>query len=399
MRRIPSIGERKRTKNFKILSIAAVVLCLISLLLPWVRFEVKTDNGSFGLGITEEQLEDIRQNALDTLNEDEFFDPGSFAYAAKPHLKKTLDALMRILRSGLDSQLSPTELAVDLSNAGTVLKEGRIAAKYAVKDELGYSESVITQDLLDSYLADSIGLKVDLSEIHTAITVGTILAWLIIAVVVGLGGYGIYAAIADKKNLMWVLTAVYGVLVVACCIFAIRMNALVSTQLKAYSFLPAKTINPFHVLIWPILGMLCLMAATVEEYALLSRCRIPTGTFMWTCTCGRRNRNSDKFCAGCGRMRGGLKVDDGGETKGPEEPPKRPEEHHYCRKCGQSIPMGKELCDRCSYAERVSHSESASYGSDAHHSGGEPGKLKVHLGSKSASGDTSSVFTPPKGLD
>ena len=376
MRRIPSIGERKRTKNFKILSIAAVVLCLISLLLPWVRFEVKTDDGSFGLGITEEQLEDIRQSALGDL--DGFDNLGSLEYAMKPHLKKTLDALMRILRSGLDSQLSPTELAVDLSNAGTVLKEGRIAAKYAVMDELGYSESVITQDLLDSYLADSIGLKVDLSEIHTAITVGTILAWLIIAVVVGLGGYGIYAAIADKKNLMWVLTAVYGVLVVACCIFVIRMNALVSTQLKAYSFLPAKTINPFHVLIWPILGMLCLMAATVEEYALLSRCRIPTGTFMWTCTCGRKNRNSDKFCAGCGRMRGGLK------TKGLEEPPKRPEEHHYCRKCGQPIPMGKELCDRCSYA---------------HHSGGEPGKLKVHLGSKSASGDTSSVFTPPKGLD
>lgn len=189
MRRIPSIGERKRTKNFKILSIAAVVLCLISLLLPWVRFEVKTDDGSFGLGITEEQLEDIRQSALGDL--DGFDNLGSLEYAMKPHLKKTLDALMRILRSGLDSQLSPTELAVDLSNAGTVLKEGRIAAKYAVMDELGYSESVITQDLLDSYLADSIGLKVDLSEIHTAITVGTILAWLIIAVVVGLGGYGI----------------------------------------------------------------------------------------------------------------------------------------------------------------------------------------------------------------
>ena len=397
MRRIPSIGERKRTKNFKILSIAAVVLCLISLLLPWMRFEVKTDDGSFGLEITEKQLEDIRQGALDDLNQ--YDNLGSSEYAMKPHLKKALDAWMRVLKTCLDNQLSPVEFAVGLSNIGTVVKECRIAVKYEIMDELGYSESVITQELLDSYLADSIGLKEDISKIHTAVTVGTILSWLIIAVVVGLGGYGIYAVIADKKNLIWVLTAVYGVLVAVCCIFVIRMNALVSAQLKAYSFLPAKTINPFHVPIWPILGMLCLMAATIEEYALLSHCRIPTGTFMWTCTCGRKNRNSDKFCAGCGRMRGGLKKDDGWETKGPEEPPKRPEEHHYCRKCGQPIPMGKELCDRCSYAERVSHSESASYGSDAHHSGGEPGKLKVHMGSKSTSGDTSSVFTPPRGLD
>ena len=44
---VPKI--RQRSLLLRILSIVAILYCLISLLLPWLRFEVRTDKGIIDL--------------------------------------------------------------------------------------------------------------------------------------------------------------------------------------------------------------------------------------------------------------------------------------------------------------------------------------------------------------
>lgn len=373
MRSIPIIGERKRPKYLKILSIAAAILCLVSLLLPWIRYEVKTDDGVINLNATEEDIETYRKTASSG-----FADVGS---AAKTHIDNCVEACVRIYKTTMDSQLTPLEIASFFSNARTAIKELETAFQYELSAKSDYPESMVTSDFIDSAMQDSLGLDVRLSEIRTSAAVSAVLMWLMIAILVGLGGFCIWAAAADRKNFIWVLTVFYGILLLACCIFVMRMNSLVRAELEGYSFLAGKNITPFHIPIWPILTMVCLIVAAVEEYAPLQLWRkVPAGT--WTCACSRKNRNLDSFCVSCGGVRSSAKT--------PPEPPK-PKACSHCRKCGRQIPIGETLCGRCRYGESTSH-DTGSSGS------GEGSRVKIRLGSSSGTDDVPSGFRPPDEL-
>ena len=373
MRSIPSIGKRKRTKYFKILSIAAVILCLMSLLLPWIRYEVKTDEGVINLSITREYVEDFRRKAFIKL-EDVSRD------SSRLHLKKSVEACIKIYETVIGNQLTPVEAASDFVYARTAIKGLEAAAKNALIEEFGYPESMVTSDLIDSNLQDSLGLDAEISEMRTSVTASAVVIWLMIAILVGLGGYVIYATAADKKNLIWILTVYYGILLLACCIFVMKMNSLVRAELEGYGFLAEKSVSPLHIPIWPILVMACLTAAAVEEYALLQLGGKVAAVNSWICACGRKNRKSDAFCVSCGRMRGGAKT-----------PPKPPKAYSNCRKCGRQVPMGEELCDRCRYGESTGYGGGAS-------DGGEGSRVKIHFKPSSGRDDVPSGFTPPDGL-
>lgn len=355
---IPKI--RQRPLLLRILSIVAVLYCFISLLLPWLRFEVRTDKGiidfnSIVIQDTGMSFEDMIADIQGEMGE-----IGEYIGNVKivKQLTSIESAAIKVICPLADSQLTPIETAMMFANGGKVLSLAKALIK-SVQSGLGFLGLEEVSDVLDFIGLG--GIKEDISSIGTFLKLMALVNWLVIIAMIVVGGCIIYAIIDNKRSLMWLETVLCGTLLLCYCVFALLMNQTISKALTEYIEIVGKSIRPFNILLWPVLSCIGLLGCTIAEYILVGGTTGVAENTAWICVCGNKNPVTAAFCTKCGSKRSGEVVQKCGWTCTCGS--KNAEEDFFCHACGKSrydrtpgrckicgrqIPTGGELCDACS---------------------------------------------------
>lgn len=337
-----SIGKKQLFNGIKI---TILLLCLISLFLPWLRFEVKTDRGNITFTIdgyiisqAEDEIDASVSEIADTYNT-----------KLASQFRKVCCTGIRILKYCADSKLSPVETALVFTNAGKLCSQADALTQTAMSElgEYDINSADVIQGLLEY-------ISIDVSDVNISALKGTMyflaaVSWLMIAAMVAVGVYSIYALIVNRRHLMWAEAALYGVMLLIYCVFAISVNQSVSEELSYYREAVGKSIRPFHIRLWPILVFLCLLASLTARYILprLSSAK-EFGSRLnphihwesvkgwspnlgWTCTCGKRNAASAQFCSKCGSKRSSDAL----------------KRTWTCSGCGAENPKSNVFCSHC----------------------------------------------------
>lgn len=348
--------KTERNPWLKVLAIGAIALCILSIWMPWLSFRVETDRGDIDLNSIVEQ--DSGMSISDSISQAEAeigeIDTYLGSVQIVKQVKEMATALIEISSSVEDSQLTPWETACVfacgrklLSNATAVVKNAQSGLNL-----LGLGD---VSDVLDFVGLGSV--KENLSGMNTSLSFLTIVGWLFLTALVVMGIYSIYTVAVDKRSLVWLEAVLYGVVLLAYGGFALVMNQAISERLIEYASLVGHSIRPFHVSLLPVVIFLCLVGSTVAEFKAPKRV-VPEHD--WICTCGVRNPETAGFCAACGTPRGGRTLPKTWVCtcgcKNEEEnrfctkcgnPRFSKPKVSYCKKCGEEIPWGKELCDAC----------------------------------------------------
>ncbi len=366
-----------RSPWLKAFAIGAIVLCILSIWMPWLSFGVETDRGDIDLNSIVEQNNGMSISDSVSQAEAEIDEIDTYLGSVQivKQIKGMATALTEISLSFEDSQLTPWETACCfgyggklLSNAGAVVKSAQSGL-----DFLGLGD---VSDVLDFVGFGSI--KENLSGMNTSLCFLAIVSWLLLAALVVVGIYSICMVAADKRGLIWLEAVLYGVVLLAYGGFALVMNQAISARLTEYVSLVGHSIRPFHISLLSVIIFLCLIGGAVAERIAPVKVVPKRG---WVCTCGVRNPETAAFCATCGNPRDGRTspktwvcacgCENGEEnrfcTKCGNPRFSKPKVSH-CQKCGREIPLGQELCDAC---------RAASYGGG---NTGSTGSLKLNLG-------------------
>lgn len=345
-----------RSPWLKAFAIGAIVLCILSIWMPWLSFRVETDRGDIDLNSIVEQ--DSGMSISDSISQAEAeigeIDTYLGSVQIVKQVKEMATALIEISSSVEDSQLTPWETACVFACGGKLLSNATAVVKNAQSglNLLGLGD---VSDVLDFVGLGSV--KENLSGMNTSLSFLTIVGWLFLTALVVVGIYSIYTVAVDKRSLVWLEAVLYGVVLLAYGGFALVMNQAISERLIEYASLVGHSIRPFHVSLLPVVIFLCLVGSTVAEFKAPKRV-VPEHD--WICTCGVRNPETAGFCAACGTPRGGRTLPKTWVCtcgcKNEEEnrfctkcgnPRFSKPKVSYCKKCGEEIPWGKELCDAC----------------------------------------------------
>lgn len=381
-----------RSPWLKAFAIGAIVLCILSLLMPWISFGVKTDRGNIDLDSMMEQSsnmsmkETVRllQEALDEI----------CGRIDSPEVSSQLRAvgseLIDCIGYLTDSRLTPVETAQLCYKYGKLFDQTQSLVESAQPTlrNLGIEDA---NDLLEIMGYGSIEEKMPMVKALAAAS------WLLLAALVVVGIYSICMAAADKRSLIWLEAVLYGVVLLAYGGFALVMNQAISVRLTEYVSLVGHSIRPFHISLLPVIIFLCLIGSAVAERVAPAHVVPKRG---WVCTCGVRNPETAGFCTACGNPRGGRTspktwvcacgCENGEENRfcakcgNPRFAGVRPKVSH-CRKCGREIPLGRELCDACRAASHGGGSTS------------NTGSLKLNLGGRKKT-EVSDGLKPPEEL-
>ena len=364
-----------RSPWVKAFAIGAIVLCILSLLTPWIRFEVKTDRGNIDLnsvteqsvGVSMEEAARLLQGALEEL----------CGRIDSPEASSQL----RVMGSGLidcigyltDSRLTPVEMAQLYTKYGSLISQAQslLESAQSTLRALGIENA---DDVLEIMGCG------DTEEVMPKVKAMAVVSWLLLAALVAVGIFGICMVAADKRGLIWLEAVLYGVVLLAYGGFALVMNQAISARLTEYASLVGHSIRPFHISLLPVIIFLCLIGSAVADRVVPAYVGPKCG---WVCACGVRNPETAAFCASCGTPRGGRTSPKTwvcacgceneeenrcctkcGKPRFAHVEPKS----SYCQGCGKEIPLGQELCDACRAAG---------------HSGGNTsstGSLKLNLG-------------------
>lgn len=388
----------KRNPWLKAFAIGAIVLCILSIWMPWLSFGVRTDHGDIDLNSIVEQ--DSGMSISDSISQAEAeigeIDTYLGSVQIVKQVKEMATALIEISSSVEDSQLTPWETACVFAYGGKLLSNATAVVKSAQSglNLLGLED---VSDVLDFVGLGSV--KESLSGMNTSLSFLTIVGWLFLTALVVVGIYSICMVMADKRGLIWLEAVLYGVVLLAYGGFALVMNQAISERLTEYASLVGHSIRPFHVSLLPVFIFLCLVGSTVAEFKASKRV-VPERD--WVCTCGVRNPETAGFCASCGTPRGGSVVaktwicacgcKNGEENRfctkcgNPRFAVVEPRVSH-CQECGKEIPLGQELCNACRAAKYGGGSTSST------------GSLKFNFGGeKKKKTEIPDGFKPPEEL-
>lgn len=303
---IPVGKIEKRGQYLKIAIMAAVLLCIISLLLPWLRFEVKTERGtihldSLGLqnpGPTVEKT--LAQAVEDGGPAREYMAEQPAVTAITKQLIALESGMLGVVGTIEDSKLTPIETAILFANGGKALSQAAALVETAQSGTTMLDPDTASE-ILEHF---SLDIQADFSRLATTSKLLAILNWLMIAALIAIGSYSIYALVKNRRSLVWAETALYGALLLLYCVFSYLLNQTISAQLADYAEIVGKDIRPFHISLWPVLMVVCLAGCLAAERTLpdAAVC-FPIQKRAWICVCGRRNRQADRFCSACGRNR------------------------------------------------------------------------------------------------
>ena len=355
---VPKI--RQRSLLLRILSIVAILYCLISLLLPWLRFEVRTDKGIIDLNSI--VIQDTGMSFEDMIADmqGEMGEIGEYIGNVKivKQLTSIESAATKVIRPLSDSQLTPIETAIMFANGGKVLSLAKALIK-SVQSGLSFLGLEEVSDVLDFIGLG--GIKEDISSLGTFLKLMALVNWLVIIAMIVVGGYSIYAIIANKRSFMWLETVLYGMLLLGYCGFALLMNQTISKALTEYVEVVGKSIRPFNILLWPIFSCVGLLGCAIAEYILFRSTTGVAENTAWICVCGNENPAKAAFCTKCGSKRSGEKIQECGWTctcgsKNAEEDSfchacgkgRYDRSPSQCKICGRRILTGGDLCDVCS---------------------------------------------------
>lgn len=336
--------KTERSPWVKAFAIGAIVLCILSLLTPWIRFEVKTDRGNIDLnsvteqsvGVSMEEAARLLQGALEEL----------CGRIDSPELNSRLRAMSSELTGCIvyltDSRLTPVEMAQLYTKYGRLVDQAQSLLESAQPTlrALGIEDA---DDVLEIMGCG------DTEEVMPKVKAMAVVSWLFLAALAAVGIFGICMVAADKRGLIWLEAVLYGVVLLAYGGFALVMNQAISARLTEYVSLVGHSIRPFHISALPVIIFLCLIGSAVAERVVPAHIGPHRG---WVCTCGCENEEENRRCTKCGKPRFAH-----------EE-----QKSSYCQGCGKEIPLGQELCDACRAAG---------------HSGGNTsstGSLKLNLG-------------------
>ena len=303
---IPVGKIEKRGQYLKIAIMAAVLLCIISLLLPWLRFEVKTERGtihldSLGLQNPGPTVEKTLAQAVE--------DGGpAREYMAELPTVKAISRQLIALESGMlgvvgtieDSKLTPIETAMLFANGGKALSQAAALVETAQSGTTMLDPDTASE-ILEYF---SLDIQTDFSRLATASKLLAILNWLMITALIAIGSYSVYALAKSRRSLIWAETALYGVLLLLYCVFSYLLNQTISAQLGDYAEIVGRNIRPFHISLWPVLMFVCLAGCLAAEWTLSNAAVcFPTQKRVRICVWGRKNRQADRFGSACGRSR------------------------------------------------------------------------------------------------
>lgn len=382
----------KRSPWVKAFAIGAIVLCILSLLMPWISFGVKTDRGNIDLNSVTEQSAGVSMAEATRLLQgalEEFC-----SRIDSPEFNSRLKAMSSDLTGCIgylaDSRLTPVETAQLYTKYGRLIDQARSLLESAQPTlrALGIEDA---DDVLEI-----VGCG-DTEETMPGVKALSAVSWLLLAALVVVGIFGICMVAADKRSLIWLEAVLYGVVLLAYGGFALVMNQAISARLTEYVSLVGHSIRPFHISALPAIIFLCLIGSAVAEHVVPAHVGPERG---WVCACGVRNPETAGFCAACGNSRGGRTAaktwvcacgcENGEEnrfcTKCGNPRLVKPKVSH-CQECGREIPLGQELCDAC---------RAAKYGGG---NTGSTGGLKLNLsGEKKKKTEIPSGLKPPEEL-
>ena len=388
-----------RSPWLKAFAIGAIVLCILSIWMPWLSFGVETDRGMIDLDTICEQ--DFGQTLQDFAEESWQGWDDDFGYIEDSTIRKQFrdinDGRLECLQIVSDSMMTQSETARFFTKSTVILAQARsLAAKERAGQETIPFEDMDNPEILLEYFGCH-NFWIALPG-HSALVLA-IASWLLLAALVVVGIYSICMVAADKRGLIWLEAVLYGVALLAYGCFALVMNQAISERLTEYAALVGHSIQPFHVSLLPVIIFLCLFGSTVAEFKAPRRV-VPEHD--WVCTCGVRNPETAGFCASCGNPRGGRTLpqtwvcacgcENGEENRfcshcGKPRFAYVEPEVNYCRVCGKEIPLGQELCDACRTAKCRGGSTSST------------GSLKFNFGGeKKKKAEIPSGFKPPEEL-
>lgn len=287
--------DTKRINAKKILAIAVSLVCIFTLVQPWLHIGIRSSSGRMmdinsvfemfdgdGLEDTVEYfLDDFRSAAQDYRYGD-----------VSQELKNGQKAVIKIGKALRDSKLSPTETATVFTGIADV-----------------------------ACALESIGDVSDMERLENTCTVAGLVLWLLILTVAAFSLYNIYAELFHKKKHNRLCTVLYVLLVLLYLAVTVLVNSYIKSETDDSFLLELAGISdpsPLHMQVFPYIGLLCLIAnwwlgkrlpEKAVEVPLPSRAEIyaagvkAKNKLIWTCDCGAINQNSATYCPKCGGRR------------------------------------------------------------------------------------------------
>lgn len=368
---IPKENMGKKGQYLKFATIAVLLFCVVSLMLPWLSFGVNTERGTINLRTMGLQVPDASDEKMyyQMLEEDDGIDEYIADLPAVKKIRKQLISIesgtLGVIKTIEDSKLTPIETAMLFTNGGKALSQAAALAETA-RSGMSMLDLDIVSDILD-YLGLSI--QKEFSGLVTGAKLLAFIYWLVIAAIIAVSIYNIYALATNRRSVVWVETIVYGILLLGYCVFSFAMNQVISAQLTDYIDVVGKSIRPFHIVLWPVLAFVCLAGCLAAELAHPNHGTVKKEN-VWVCTCGRKNSLEDQFCSGCGHQR---------KDRGTEK-------HAWTCVCGHENDETDHFCGFCG---RKRNSETVE----------EPSRLKIKMRNTAKSDTGSKGFQKPDNLD
>ena len=205
----------KRNPWLKAFAIGAIVLCILSIWMPWLSFGVKTDRGMIDLDTICEQ--DLGLTLQEYAEEDwQGWDDG-FGYIEDSTIRKQFrdinDGRLECFQIVSDSMMTQIETARFFTKSAVILAQAR---SLAAKERAG-QETITYEDMDDpAILLEYFGCYIFWATLpgHSALVLA-IASWLLLAALVVVGIYSICMVMADKRGLIWLEAVLYGVVLLA----------------------------------------------------------------------------------------------------------------------------------------------------------------------------------------
>lgn len=287
--------DAKRINTKKILAIVTSLVCIFTLLQPWLHIGIRSSSGRMmdinsvfeildgdGLEDTVEYfLDDFKSAAQDYLNAD-----------VSRELKNGQKAVIKIGKALRDSKLSPAETAAVFTSIADV-----------------------------ACAMECIGDVSDMGRLESTCTIIGLILWLLIFTIAAFSLYNVYAELFRKKKHDRFCTVLYAVLVLLYIAVTVLVNSYIKSETGDSFLLELAGISdpsPLHMQLFPYVGLLFLVAnlwlgkrlpEKTVEVALPSRAEIyaagvkAKNKLIWTCDCGAINQNSAAYCPKCGGRR------------------------------------------------------------------------------------------------
>lgn len=288
----------KHMNTQKLLAIAASLVCILTLVLPWTHIGIRTTSGemldinsvleTLGDGDLNEMVEDLVDEFKDAA---ELYMYREFQDVSRD-MKAGQKAVVKIGKTLQDSRLSPTETATILLNVAKVV---RTMEKLDISNNLG-------------------NLRVFSSVCGT---IFRLMLW----VIIGLCLYNLYAVVRGKKGHYVLCTLLYTILMLLFIVVTVLLNQEVKDSLDGdflLGLMGIKNPAPLHLQLYPFIGLILLVASQVSAKGLPT---MPAGApsiswaeiysagekvkkqLLWDCECGATNPTSAAYCPKCGGPR------------------------------------------------------------------------------------------------